>query len=233
MPLCYAMLCYVGKYGKKFYSLVLINMCRNKKERFSNMAMDDLSINFPKQAPNTTYYLVGGRLGECRESVMGQHPVTVPEGKACVGYRSVNYNFDNGDHYYNTHLRTLDGGIQLAEYTEKNGKPLGKYQTLKTKNGVTIKDIKIAYDKHSPQDVYTATEIFDKPTERFSVVRKKGGEIIGGYEFAPMKRTFAKNGKARFLQKLGMAISSDWRGREIPVLQNLGERILKLATKIK
>lgn len=203
------------------------------------MTMNDLSIIFPKQAPNTTYCLVSERLGECRERVMGQHPVTVPKGKACVGYQSVNNNFDknlyNGDHYYNTYLRNLDdGSMYLSEYTEKLCKPmLGKHQTLKTKNGVTVKDIKVAYDKQSSHDVYTATEIFDKPTERFSVVRKKGGEIIGGYEFAPMKRTFAKNGKARFLQKLGMAISSDWRGREIPVMQNLGERILKLATKIK
>lgn len=67
----------------------------------------------------------------------------------------------------------------------------------------------------------------------YSVSRKAGDKIVGGYEMpTKVKRTFAEGLKGK-LQKTAIAISTDANGCERPVLRKVGELIFNILKKMK
>ena len=190
------------------------------------MSMNGLSINFPPKSRNT-YYLETP-INTPRESKVryGDIPKTLIPSDSTITYSTPNSRFVDNAHYYRqggvTHLE--EGFLQNS-----NGAFMTKSQDLnQTDPKLSIKKNTVSsYGKE-----YSSTHILNHETGLESVARKKGSEVIGGYEILPTKRTFAQGFKGR-LQKLGMAVATDANGCERPVLKNVGEMILKVAKMVK
>ena len=190
------------------------------------MSVDGLSIYFPKNIHS--YYLETSINSQRKLKVRyGDIPKTPIPSDSIITYSTPNGRFSDNAHYYR------QGGVTYLEegYLEKsNGSSMIKSQDLnKTDPKLSIKKNTVSsYGKE-----YSSTHILNHETGLESVARKKGSEVIGGYEILPAKgRTFAQGFKGR-LQKLGMAVATDANGCERPVLKNVGEIILKVAKMVK
>ena len=189
------------------------------------MSVDGLSIYFPKNVHS--YYLETSINSQRKLKVRsGDIPKTPIPSDSIITYSTPNGRFSDNAHYYR------QGGVTYLEegYLEKlNGSSMIKSQDLnKTDPKLSIKKNTVSsYGKE-----YSSTHILNHETGLESVARKKGSEVIGGYEILPTKRTFAQGFKGR-LQKLGMAVATDANGCERSVLKNVGEMILKVAEMVK
>ena len=192
------------------------------------MSVDGLSINFPPRRPLTQY--LETPINPPRESKIryGDIPKILIPSDSTISYSSQNGRWSNNVHYYR------QGGITHLEegFLERSdGGLMTKSQELnQTDPKLSIKKNKVSsYGKEE----YSSTHILNHETGLESVARKKGREVIGGYEILPAKgRTFAQGFKGR-LQKLGMAVATDANGCERPVLNRLGAVILKVAKMVK
>ena len=193
------------------------------------MSVEGLSINFPKQVHNTyrLYSQPDGALKVLCASIPKKH---IPS-DTIIQYDS----FDGGRDRRSTVNYHRTGGItKLEEYSHtytphKGAKGVTKSQELnQTDPKLSIKKNKVSGGGKE----YSSTHILNHETGLESVARKKGSEVIGGYEILPTKRTFAQGFKGR-LQNLGMAVATDANGCERPVLKNVGEMILKVAKMVK
>lgn len=190
------------------------------------MSENGLSINFPPQRP-LTHYLETPIYPPREPKVRyGDIPKVLIPSDSTITYSTQNGRWSNDAHYYR------EGGIthlQEGYMASSKGGFMTKSQDLnKTDPEVSIKKNTVSsYDKE-----YSSTHILNHETGLESVARKKGSEVIGGYEILPTKRTFAQGFKGR-LQKLGMAVATDANGCERPVLKNVGEMILKVAKMVK
>ncbi len=193
------------------------------------MSTNNLSINFPKQVHNTyrLYSQPDGALKVLCASIPKKH---IPS-DAIIQYDS----FDGGRDRRSTVNYHRTGGItKLEEYSHtytlhKGAKGVTKSQELnQTDPKLSIKKNMVSCGGKE----YSSTHILNHETGLESVARKKGSEVIGGYEILPTKRTFAQGFKGR-LQNLGMAVATDANGCERPVLKNVGEMILKVAKMVK
>lgn len=191
------------------------------------MSVEGLSINFPKQVCSSH------RLFPQAESATELRFTSLPKehipSDTIIQYDS----FDVPRERYSTVSYHQTGGItKLEEYTPTNSPHKGviKSQELnKTDPKLSIKKNTVSCGAKE----YSSTHILNHETGLESVARKKGREVIGGYEILPAKgRTFAQGFKGR-LQKLGMAVATDANGCERPVLKNVGEMILKVAKMVK
>lgn len=185
--------------------------------------MNDLSIQFPKQKSN--YYLEYLSTGDsCGKVRYGNIPKTsIPSGAA------IKYDGFNGREYCSVRYNKNGGTTKLEEYTfMPSGGVVNKHQELKDVENMSVKTNTVSRKGNE----YSSTHILDRETGVESVARRKGKEIIGGYDVIPTKQTFAQGFKGR-LQKLGMTIATDVNGCERPVLKNIGEMILKVAKRIK
>ena len=186
------------------------------------MTVENLRICYPKQ-PYSNY---AERLpGEaCKDRKYGPIPKTlIPDG--VISYESPNARFgDNVVYYRQGGVTKLDEVVidDNYRYSERSQKLDNSGDNL------SIKENKVKCGSKE----YSSTRILDNETGFETVVRKKGKEVIGGYDVAPVKRTFAEGLKGR-LQKLGMAVATDANGCERQGLKNIGEMILKVAKKIK
>lgn len=190
------------------------------------MSMNGLSIHFPQKS-HSTYYLETP-INPPRESKVryGDIPKTLIPSDCTITYSTPNGICGDNAHYYR------QGGVtHLEEHLlpKSNGAIMIKSQDLnQTDPKLSIKKNEVrSYSKE-----YSSTHILNHETGLESVARKKGSEVIGGYEILPTKRTFAQGFKGR-LQKLGMAVATDANGCERPVLKNVGEMILKVAKMVK
>lgn len=187
--------------------------------------MNDLSIQFPKQV--LTHYfeypLADVNVPKLR---WGNIPKTFIPSDATIQYDS--FNSPRGEHSCVSYYK--DGGTtRLEEYTRMPaGGAVIKTQELKDVENMSVKTNTVSRKGKE----YSSTHILDRETGAESVVRRKGKEVIGGYEIMPTKQTLAQGFKGR-LQKLGMTIATDVNGCERPVLKNIGEMILKVAKRIK
>lgn len=190
------------------------------------MSVDGLSIYFPKNVHS--YYLETSINSQRKLKVRyGDIPKTPIPSDSTITYSTPNSSFVDNAHYYRqggvTHLE--EGFLQKS-----NGAFMTKSQDLnKTDPNLSIKKNTVSsYGKE-----YSSIHILNHETGLESVARKKGREVIGGYEILPAKgRTFAQGFKGR-LQKLGMAVATDANGCERPVLKNVGEMFLKVAKMVK
>lgn len=189
------------------------------------MSVEGLSINFP---PKSRTYYREAPINHPREFQIrcGDIPKTLIPSDSTISYTS-----QYGRAPYNVHYYRQGGITHLEEgYLQKsNGAFMTKSQDLnKTDPNLSIKKNTVSsYGKE-----YSSIHILNHETGLESVARKKGSEVIGGYEILPTKRTFAQGFKGR-LQKLGMAVATDANGCERPVLKNVGEMILKVAKMVK
>ncbi len=189
------------------------------------MSMNDLSIQFPKQV--LSYYSVYPHAdANGRYLQFDNIPKTSIPSDATIQYNS--FNSPRGEHSCVSYNK--DGGTtKLEEYTRMpTGGPVIKTQELKDVENMSVKTNTVSRKGNE----YSSTHILDRETGVESVARRKGKEIIGGYDVIPTKQTFAQGFKGR-LQKLGMTIATDVNGCERPVLKNIGEMILKVAKRIK
>lgn len=187
--------------------------------------MNDLSIQFPKQV--LSYYSVYPHAdANGRYLQFDNIPKTSIPSDATIQYNS--FNSPRGEHSCVSYNK--DGGTtKLEEYTRMpTGGPVIKTQELKDVENMSVKTNTVSRKGNE----YSSTHILDRETGVESVARRKGKEIIGGYDVIPTKQTFAQGFKGR-LQKLGMTIATDVNGCERPVLKNIGEMILKVAKRIK
>lgn len=192
------------------------------------MSVEGLSINFPPK--NRTYYRENPINPQMESKIrFGDIPKTLIPSDSTITYSTPNGKYSDNAHYYR------QGGITHLEegYLENsNGYFMTKSQDLNQT------DPKLSIKKNTVSGGYGAKEyssihILNHETGLESVARKKGSEVIGGYEILPAKgRTFAQGFKGR-LQKLGMAVATDANGCERPVLKNVGEMILKVAKMVK
>ena len=189
------------------------------------MSMNDLSIQFPKQVLThySEYPLADVNVPKLR---WGNIPKTFIPSDATIQYAS----FDGPrDEYSCVNYYKSGGTTRLEEYTRMPaGGAVTKTQELKNAENMSVKTNTVGRNGKE----YSSTHILDRETGVESVVRRKGKEIIGGYEVMPTKQTFAQGLKGR-LQKMGMAVATDANGCERPVLKNIGEMILKVAKRIK
>mgnify|MGYP004601561091 CR=1 FL=1 len=190
------------------------------------MSVDGLSINFPKQIGRS--YRLYSQAKSAPDLRFTNLPKEHIPSDAIIQYDS----FDVPRERYSTVSYHQTGGItKLEEYTPTDSphKGVAKSQELnKTDPKLSIKKNKVSCCGKE----YSSAHILNHETGLESVARKKGSEVIGGYEILPTKRTFAQGFKGR-LQKLGMAVATDANGCERPVLKNVGEMILKVAKKVK
>ena len=189
------------------------------------MSMDGLSIHFPKQLLDrySEYPLADANVPKVR---FGNIPKILIPSDATIQYGS----FDSPRGEYSCVSYYKNGGTtKLEEYTRMSaGGAVTKTQELKNAENMSVKTNTVSRRGKE----YSSTHILDRETGFESVARRKGKEIIGGYEVMPTKQTFAQGFKGR-LQKLGMAVATDANGCERPVLKNIGEMILKVAKRIK
>lgn len=190
------------------------------------MSMNGLSINFPKQVG--TSYCLYSQAESAPEIRWTSLPKEHVPSDAIIQYDS----FDVPRERYSTVSYHQTGGItKLKEYTSTDTphKGVTKSQELnQTDPKLSIKKNKVSCCGKE----YSSAHILNHETGLESVARKKGSEVIGGYEILPTKRTFAQGFKGR-LQKLGMAVATDANGCERPVLNRLGAVILKVAKMVK
>lgn len=66
----------------------------------------------------------------------------------------------------------------------------------------------------------------------YSVTRKVGDEIVGGYEIKPVNRKFATGFKGH-VEKLAMKIGTDANGCERPVLRRVAEFMFNMLKKVR
>lgn len=191
------------------------------------MSVEGLSINFPPQI--RTYYLETP-INPPRKSKIryGDIPKTLIPSDGTITYSTPNGKYSDNAHYYRqgriTHLE--EGYLENS-----NGYFMTKSQDLnQTDPKLSIKKNTVSAGYGAKE--YSSIHILNHETGLESVARKKGREVIGGYEILPTKRTFAQGFKGR-LQKLGMAVATDANGCERPVLKNVGEMILKVAKMVK
>ena len=189
------------------------------------MSENGLSINYPKQVPDSYMLCQRGEYFPQRGSIPKKH---IPS-DAIILYDT----FDRGRNRYHAVNYYRSAGItNLEEYIpmDTSRKGVIKSQELnQTDPKLSIKKNKVSCGCKE----YSSTHILNHETGLESVARKKGSEVIGGYEILPAKgRTFAQGFKGR-LQKLGMAVATDANGCERPVLKNVGEMILKVAKMVK
>lgn len=189
------------------------------------MSVEGLSINFP---PKSRTYYREAPINHPREFQIrcGDIPKTLIPSDSTISYTS-----QYGRAPYNVHYYRQGGITHLEEgyLGTSNGYFMTKSQELnQTDPKLSIKKNKVSGGGKE----YSSTHILNHETGLESVARKKGSEVIGGYEILPTKRTFAQGFKGR-LQNLGMAVATDANGCERPVLKNVGEMILKVAKMVK
>lgn len=191
------------------------------------MSVEGLSINFP---PKSRTYYREAPINHPREFQIrcGDIPKTLIPSDSTISYTS-----QYGRAPYNVHYYRQGGITHLEEgfLVRSDGGFMTKSQDLNQT------DPKLSIKKNTVSSLgkedYSSTHILNHETGLESVARKKGREVIGGYEILPAKgRTFAQGFKGR-LQKLGMAVATDANGCERPVLKNVGEMILKVAKMVK
>ena len=189
------------------------------------MLKNSLPIQFPKQVLSqySEYTLADANVPKVR---WGNIPKTSIPSDATIQY--VSFNSPRGEHSCVRYNKN-GGTTRLEEYTRMpTGGPVNKHQELKDVENMSVKTNTVSRKGNE----YSSTHILDRETGVESVARRKGKEIIGGYDVIPTKQTFAQGFKGR-LQKLGMTIATDVNGCERPVLKNIGEMILKVAKRIK
>lgn len=192
----------------------------------------NLHLNFPKQQPKTNYFIFGNQINYIRDK---EAPKRIPKGEFGIGYNSVNGNLEKinslnqGTYICNTELSSRNGVTKLEEIINKDEHLLHKIQFLSEDENLIKKEKIARFDNSWNYSHFIHTQ--NKVTGVENVEYKKWDKLIGGYKISPVKRTFAKNFKNRLLQKLGMAIATDSRGQEIPIIRNLGAKIFKLASK--
>ena len=188
------------------------------------MTVENLCICYPKQSRD--HYRVYSRGNDTPKYRFGDIPKKLIPSDAIIEYDSCDgLRKKYGEVRYFGDAKTTK--LEEHRYWDGN-KCITKSQELKNDKNMSVKNNTVSsYGKE-----YSSTHILDRGTGLEAVVRRKGNEVIGGYNVAPVKRTFAQGFKGR-LQKLGMAVATDANGCERPVLKNIGEMILKVAKRIK
>ena len=189
------------------------------------MLKNSLPIHFPNPVLNCWSECL--QTGDVwKDWLRGNVPKTCIPSGATINYDS----FDGSSGRPSDVYCRRDGGTtKLEEFIHSpDGGGVLKSQELKDVENMSVKTNTVSLNGKE----YSSTHILDKETGVESVVRRKGKEIIGGYDVIPTKQTFAQGFKGR-LQKLGMTIATDVNGCERPVLKNVGEMILKVAKRIK
>ena len=191
------------------------------------MLKNSLSIQFPKQMCST-YHLHPLAFPDVSIDKHGTIPKTNIPSDTTIKYISVD---DSKQRYNKVNYYKNGETTKLEEYTcLRDGSEVTKSQKVKNAKNMSVKTNMVSNAKKGKE--YSSIHILDRETGVESFVRRKGKEIIGGYDVIPTKRTFAQGFKGR-LQKLGMTIATDVNGCERPVLKNIGEMILKVAKRIK
>ena len=125
----------------------------------------------------------------------------------------------------------------VVEYTDCNGPHYiclqETTQELKNVDNVQFKTTTIK-PLQGGRDSYKSIERLDTENGLYSVVRKKGDRIIGGYEvnLKQADRKFATGFKGK-LEKLALRIATDANGCERKGLRNIGDLVFKIAKRIK
>jgi len=202
--------------------------------------MKDLAISYPKQQGECYFeYEWDAKRGKASESGLPLKYTSVNAGPNSVeripGGSAEIY------HYTNCYQKVSPSGdkVSLTEYRADGS--FGSEQVVKKNNAITTKQTRIVRDC---EDRYSSIQILDNESGAYSIVRKKGNEIIGGYEFLPGRYSVGDDvvgGETRKLatgfrgkvEKLGMAIATDANGCERPILRRVGGFILNLAKRIK
>ncbi len=133
----------------------------------------------------------------------------------------------------------------VQEFAVKNGSNAGgkpykvTYQHIENLGDVTVKKTVITPDfdvKGRNFAEFPDHVTFERLTDDgyYSVSRKVGDKVVGGYEMHlnPQDRQFAKGFKGR-LQKAALAIGTDAKGCERPVLRRVASFLFNIAKKIK
>lgn len=123
---------------------------------------------------------------------------------------------------------------EVTEYGGRRGCELTRatIQELKDVEGVQIKTTTVT--PFEPQKTYQSIQRLDKENGLYSVVRKKGDAIIGGYEanLSQADRKFSTGFKGK-LEKLALNIAQDANGCERKGLRKIGDIVFKMAKRIK
>lgn len=143
---------------------------------------------------------------------------------------------DSGHSYYDLRERLTPDG-DTFELEQRKYKGADYYPHISEKQNVSLdgkcKTMEVQYvkDHGNKGQIYSSVHEL-KNDGTYSVVRKKGNEIIGGYEVKPVDRKFAKSFKGK-LQRAAMRLGTDANGCERPVLNRVSEFMLKMLKKIK
>lgn len=142
--------------------------------------------------------------------------------------------YDSGHGYYNlTERLTPDGDVFELEQRKYKGRDYLPY--ISEKQNVSLdgkcKTMEVEYvdSPKANREIYSSVHEL-KNDGTYSVVRKKGNEIIGGYEVKHVDRKFAQGFKGK-LEKLALKMATDANGCERKGLRNIGELLFKIAGK--
>lgn len=106
-------------------------------------------------------------------------------------------------------------------------------QELKNADGVQLKTTEVI-PMERRAEAYKSIQKLDRETGLYSVVRKKGDKIIGGYEvnLSQADRKFARGFKGK-LEKLALNIATDANGCERKGLRKIGDLLFKISKRIR
>lgn len=143
---------------------------------------------------------------------------------------------DSGHSYYNlTERLTPDGDTFELEQRKYKGRDylphISEKQNVSLDGKSKTMEVKYVDYPEANREIYSSCQEL-KNDGTYSVVRKKGNEIIGGYEVKPVDRKFAEGFKGK-LQRAAMRLGTDANGCERPVLNRVSEFMLKVLKKVK
>ena len=187
--------------------------------------MNNLKIIYPNLLENQSYY----NNTECANHFNGNiknSPVLEPECTYYTHTKQANPIYLNTNEVGKINKVTEYGGRRGYELTRAT------IQELKDIEGVQIKTTTVT--PFEPQKAYQSIQRLDKENGLYSVVRKKGDKIIGGYEvnLSQADRKFATGFKGK-LEKLALNIATDANGCERKGLRKIGDLLFKIAQRIR
>ena len=187
--------------------------------------MNNLKIIYPNLLETQSYY----NKAECANHFKGNiknSPALEPECTYYTHTKQANPIYINTDEVGKINKVTEYGGRRGSELTRAT------IQELKDIEGVQIKTTTVT--PFEPQKAYQSIQRLDKENGLYSVVRKKGDEIIGGYEanLSQRDRKFATGFKGK-LEKLALRISTNANGCERKGLRNIGDLLFKISKRIR
>ncbi len=144
---------------------------------------------------------------------------------------------DRGHMYYDlTEKFTPDGDLFQLEQRKYKGSDyyphIAETQSLSLDGKCKTNEVQLINSLEEPNGKKFSSVAEIKNDGTYSVTRKVGDEIVGGYEIKPVNRKFATGFKGH-VEKLAMKIGTDANGCERPVLRRVSEFMLNMLKKVR